>query len=38
MNVPGKLGEYWTWRFRWEDLTPEIEQRMLDLATQTGRA
>ena len=38
MNVPGKLGDYWTWRFRWEDLTPDIEERMLALARKTGRA
>lgn len=38
MNVPGKLADFWTWRFRWEDLTPDIEERMLALAKRTGRA
>ena len=28
MNLPGTAAGNWTWRFRWEQLTPEIEQRL----------
>ncbi len=37
MNVPGTKGGNWQWRFRWEQLTPEIKQRMRSLAEATGR-
>jgi 4-alpha-glucanotransferase len=38
MNVPGREGGNWTWRFRWEQLTPAIEQRLADLTLASGRA
>ena len=38
MNVPGREGGNWTWRFRWEQLTPTIEQRLADLTLASGRA
>jgi 4-alpha-glucanotransferase len=28
MNQPGYLGNNWTWRFRWEELKPEIAARL----------
>jgi 4-alpha-glucanotransferase len=37
MNVPGTKGGNWQWRFRWDQLTPEIKQRMRALAEATGR-
>ena len=37
MNVPGTKGGNWRWRFRWEQLSPEIKQRMRGLAESTGR-
>lgn len=37
MNVPGKLGDFWTWRFRWEQLLPEIELHLLSIARRSGR-
>jgi 4-alpha-glucanotransferase len=38
MNVPGREGGNWTWRFRWEQLTPAIEQRLADLTRASSRA
>jgi 4-alpha-glucanotransferase len=38
MNVPGKSGEFWTWRFQWEQLTPATEWRLKRVTLQTGRA
>lgn len=38
MNVPGTTGNNWKWRFRWDQLTPEIEERMRRLTEETGRA
>ena len=35
MNIPGKSGEFWNWRFRWDQLTPQIEQR-LKIVTQAS--
>lgn len=37
MNIPGRLGDFWTWRFRWAQLLPEIELHMLSIARRTGR-
>jgi 4-alpha-glucanotransferase len=38
MNVPGREGGNWAWRFRWEQLTPEIEQRLGRLTREANRA
>ena len=38
MNVPGREQGNWSWRFRWEQLTPVIERRLADLTTASGRA
>jgi 4-alpha-glucanotransferase len=37
MNVPGREGGNWQWRFRWEQLTPAMEQRLADLTRAGGR-
>lgn len=37
MNVPGREGGNWTWRFRWEQLTPAIEDRLAGLTAASGR-
>lgn len=37
MNTPGKVGDFWAWRFTWDQLTPEIEQRMLGVTQASGR-
>ncbi len=37
MNVPGKSGEFWTWRFKWEAVTPDLEQRLLTVTEATDR-
>jgi len=37
MNVPGRPWGNWTWRFRWETLTPEIMTRIAALTTASGR-
>lgn len=37
MNVPGTKGGNWQWRFRWEQLTPEIKQRLRALTESSAR-
>jgi len=38
MNLPGTSSGNWTWRMRWESLTPEIEQRLQGLTETYERA
>jgi 4-alpha-glucanotransferase len=39
MNLPGSSGgTNWCWRFRWEQLTPDIVERMRAVVEATGRA
>lgn len=37
MNVPGRENGNWAWRFQWNQLTPEIEQRLGRLTREAGR-
>ncbi|HET7747321.1 MAG TPA: 4-alpha-glucanotransferase [Vicinamibacteria bacterium] len=37
MNLPGRPGGNWRWRFRWEQLTPEIRGRLRELVEIYGR-
>ena len=37
MNVPGQSGDFWTWRFKWEDVTPEMVQRLRAVTEKTQR-
>jgi 4-alpha-glucanotransferase len=37
MNVPGRPWGNWQWRFRWEQLRPEAEERLENLTRATGR-
>ena len=37
MNVPGKTGEFWNWRFQWHQLTPQIEERLKKITRESGR-
>jgi len=37
MNVPGRESGNWQWRFAWDQLTPDIIQRMRELAKFAGR-
>jgi 4-alpha-glucanotransferase len=38
MNLPGTPSGNWTWRFTWEMLTPEIEQRLREMTETYERA
>lgn len=38
MNTPGTTTGNWRWRFRWDQLSPEIEQRLARLTDETGRS
>lgn len=38
MNTPGTESGNWRWRFRWDDLTTEITERMRRLTEETHRA
>lgn len=37
MNVPGRPWGNWQWRFRWDELRPEAEERLADLTRAAGR-
>lgn len=37
MNTPGTKSGNWRWRFRMEQLTPQIKQRLRRLTEETGR-
>lgn len=38
MNTPGQMGEhFWSWRFSWSQLKPEITERMRGLTEAAGR-
>lgn len=37
MNVPGREEGNWSWRFRWEQLTPSIEQRLHRITQESRR-
>jgi 4-alpha-glucanotransferase len=38
MNVPGTAEGNWTWRFRWEQVQPELPARLTKLIKLYGRA
>ena len=38
MNLPGTMGNNWRWRFRWDMLTQQIEERLLKMTQIYGRA
>ncbi len=38
MNTPGDPEGNWRWRFLWSDLEPGLSERILDLASRSGRA
>jgi 4-alpha-glucanotransferase len=37
MNAPGKLGDFWTWRFTWSQLDPTAAERLLALTQASNR-
>ncbi len=37
MNTPGKSGEFWNWRFTWDQLTGPVEERLRQVTTESGR-
>lgn len=37
MNVPGVEGGNWRWRFTWDQLKPEIKQRLYDITAWSNR-
>jgi 4-alpha-glucanotransferase len=37
MNMPGTTTDNWRWRFRWDALTPEIEQRLAHMTATYER-
>ena len=37
MNVPGRAWGNWQWRFRWEQLRPEAEEKLENLTLAAGR-
>jgi 4-alpha-glucanotransferase len=37
MNTPGASAGNWGWRFAWEDLPPDLSERMLELVRLFGR-
>ncbi len=37
MNTPGKMGEFWAWRFEWHQLAHAMEERMRKVTEESGR-
>jgi 4-alpha-glucanotransferase len=37
MNIPGKVGGFWEWRFSWDQLTSEVEAKMRKITEEAGR-
>jgi 4-alpha-glucanotransferase len=37
MNEPGTTGDNWDWRLSWDQITPDVVDRMLALTEATGR-
>ena len=37
MNVPGQSGEFWNWRFEWQQLTAPIEERLMRVTQESRR-
>jgi len=37
MNIPGLADGNWNWRFTWEMLTDEMQERLRTLTAETGR-
>nr|WP_256200611.1 4-alpha-glucanotransferase [Verrucomicrobium spinosum] len=37
MNIPGKSGEFWNWRFTWDQLTSALEARLREVTARHGR-
>jgi len=37
MNAPGQLGDFWTWRFTWDQLHPDFVQRLREITKGSGR-
>jgi 4-alpha-glucanotransferase len=37
MNVPGREEGNWSWRFQWNQLTPQVEQRLHRLTLEANR-
>lgn len=38
MNIPGREQGNWSWRFQWEQLSPDIEQRLHRMTCEAKRA
>ena len=38
MNTPGREQGNWSWRFRWEQLSQDVEQRLRLMTQEAGRA
>lgn len=37
MNIPGKSGDFWSWRFQWYQLTSSIEERLRKITQESNR-
>jgi len=37
MNTPGQSGEFWNWRFTWDQLTQAMEARLRKITAESGR-
>jgi 4-alpha-glucanotransferase len=37
MNAPGKVGDFWTWRFSWDALTDVAQDRLKRVTSASGR-
>ncbi|CAN5812272.1 4-alpha-glucanotransferase [soil metagenome] len=37
MNTPGKSGEFWSWRFTWDQLSGPVEERLRRVTSESER-
>lgn len=37
MNIPGQSGEFWNWRFEWQQLPAQIEERLKQITAASSR-
>jgi 4-alpha-glucanotransferase len=37
MNIPGKSGEFWNWRYEWHQLTSIMEEKLKEVTKVSGR-
>jgi 4-alpha-glucanotransferase len=37
MNIPGDAGDHWRWKFSWDQITPDISEKLKEMTTHANR-